>query len=256
MRAGVRAPIRVSCASGFIGQATYKGRFSHTVPARFYRCGCAHVWGMFVLHVWGAQDVTMYILLYVCVVTGGGGGWNAGKWGCGGRAPSCSCAVSAPADQDASQLYYSYRITSVGRGVLGWRGGGRGGGAGERERWGGDPSRHYAVSAPADQDASQLYYSFRIIRGGGGGGEGEPSRSYAVSAPADQDASQLYYSFRITSGGGGGGGGAGERERWEGDPSRSYAVSAPADQDASQQYYSFSITGGRGWGKGEVGGRA
>ena len=29
-----------------------------------------------------------------------------------------------------------------------------------------DPSRSYAVSTPADQDASQLYYSFRIIRGG------------------------------------------------------------------------------------------
>ena len=68
-------------------------------------------------------------------------------------------------------------------------------------------------------------------------GAGDPSRSYAVSAPADQDASQLYYSFRITSGGGGGGGErAGKRERWEGDPSRSYAVSAPADQDASQLY--------------------
>ena len=35
--------------------------------------------------------------------------------------------------------------------------------------WGG-LSRSYAVSAPADQDASQLYYSYRIIKGGGGGG--------------------------------------------------------------------------------------
>ena len=26
------------------------------------------------------------------------------------------------------------------------------------------------VSAPADQDASQLYYSYCIIKGGGGGG--------------------------------------------------------------------------------------
>ena len=26
------------------------------------------------------------------------------------------------------------------------------------------------MSAPADQDASQLYYSYRIIKGGGGGG--------------------------------------------------------------------------------------
>ena len=77
----------------------------------------------------------------------------------------------------------------------------RGGGGG-----GGDPSRSYAVSAPADRDASQLYYSYRIIKGGGGagGGGGDPSRSYAVSAPADRDASQIYYSCRIIKGGGGG----------------------------------------------------
>ena len=49
-------------------------------------------------------------------------------------------------------------------GVWGW--GGRGGGGVEREI-----SRSYAVSAPADQDASQLYYSYHIIRGGGGGGD-------------------------------------------------------------------------------------
>ena len=87
------------------------------------------------------------------------------------------------------------------------------------------------MSAPADQDASQLYYSYRIIKGGGEilvvvtqclplptgthhsytthtvslRGGGDPSRSYAVSAPADRDASQLYYSYRIIKGGGGGG---------------------------------------------------
>ena len=87
--------------------------------------------------------------------------------------------MSAPADRDASRLYYSYRIIEGG---------------------GGGPSRSYAVSAPADRDASQLYYSYRIIKGGGGG---DPSRSYAVSAPADRDASQLYYSYRIIKGGGG-----------------------------------------------------
>ena len=38
---------------------------------------------------------------------------------------------------------------------------------------GGDPSRSYAVSAPADRDASQLYYSYRIIKGGGGRGYSE-----------------------------------------------------------------------------------
>ena len=34
----------------------------------------------------------------------------------------------------------------------------------------GDPSRSYAVSAPADRDASRLYYSYRIVEGGWGGG--------------------------------------------------------------------------------------
>ena len=118
--------------------------------------------------------------------------------------------MSAPADRDASRLYYSYRIIEGG---------------------GGDPSRSYAVSAPANRDASQLYYSYRIIEGGGeilvvvtqclllptathhsytthtvslrGGGGVDPSRSYAVSAPADRDASRLYYSYRIIEGGGG-----------------------------------------------------
>ena len=39
-------------------------------------------------------------------------------------------------------------------------------------------------------------------------GGGVLSRSYAVSAPADRDASQLYYSCLINSVGGKGGGGA------------------------------------------------
>ena len=45
--------------------------------------------------------------------------------------------------------------------------------------------------------------------GGAGGGGGVLSRSYAVSAPADRDASQLYYSclINIISVGGKGGGG-------------------------------------------------
>ena len=44
------------------------------------------------------------------------------------------------------------------------------------------------------------YTTHTVLRGGGGGGEGDPSRSYAVSAPADRDASQLYYSYRIIRG--------------------------------------------------------
>ena len=52
-------------------------------------------------------------------------------------------------------------------GVLGLQGGSRGGVL----------SRSYAVSAPADRDASQLYYSCLIIsvgeKGGGGGASGE-----------------------------------------------------------------------------------
>ena len=42
--------------------------------------------------------------------------------------------------------------------------------------------------------------------GGCKGGGGVLSRSYAVSAPADRDASQLYYSCLINSVGGMGGG--------------------------------------------------
>ena len=44
---------------------------------------------------------------------------------------------------------------------------------------------------------------WQITIAGEGGGEGDPSRSYAVSAPADRDASRLYYSYRIIKGGGG-----------------------------------------------------
>ena len=43
------------------------------------------------------------------------------------------------------------------------------------------------------------------VRGGAGGGGGVLSRGYAVSAPADRDASQLYYSYLIISVGGMGG---------------------------------------------------
>ena len=108
--------------------------------------------------------------------------------------------MSAPADRDASQLYYSYRIIKGGGGgeilvvvtqclllptgthhsytthTVSLRGGG-----------GGDPSRSYAVSAPADRDASQLYYSCRIIKGGGGWVEGGGGAA-RVATPNDCEA--------------------------------------------------------------------
>ena len=43
---------------------------------------------------------------------------------------------------------------------------------GVRGEGGGVLSRSYAVSAPADRDASQLYYSYLIISVGGRGGWG------------------------------------------------------------------------------------
>ena len=50
-----------------------------------------------------------------------------------------------------------------------------------------------------------------------GGGGGVLSRGYAVSAPADRDASQLYYSCLINSVGGKGGGGGGHLgDAWRG----------------------------------------
>ena len=58
------------------------------------------------------------------------------------------------------------------RGVGIWGGGGGGGGAGRGGGGGGVLSRGYAVSAPADRDASQLYCSYLIISVGGRGGWG------------------------------------------------------------------------------------
>ena len=63
---------------------------------------------------------------------GGGGNWGVrrggGGWGVGGGGViSRSYAVSAPADRDASQLYYSYLIISIGgMGVWGAYGGYKG----------------------------------------------------------------------------------------------------------------------------------
>ena len=64
-------------------------------------------------------------------VRGGGGGGGAiggcGGGGGGGRVISRSYAVSAPADRDASQLYYSCLIISIGgMGVWGAYGGYKG----------------------------------------------------------------------------------------------------------------------------------
>ena len=97
-----------------------------------------------------------------------GGKGDGGVWGLhggGGGSISRSYAVSAPADRDASQLYYSCLIISVG-GKGGW---GRMGVAWRGWGEGGSISRSYAVSAPADQVVSQLYYSCLIINVGGKG---------------------------------------------------------------------------------------
>ena len=69
------------------------------------------------------------------------------------------------------------------------------------------------MSAPAYQVASQLYYSYRIIRWklDRSHGSRAPSRSNAVSAPANPVASQQYcyimgeLILHCTRGGGGGG---------------------------------------------------
>ena len=69
------------------------------------------------------------------------------------------------------------------------------------------------MSAPAYRVASQLYYSYRIIRWelDRSYGSRAPSRSYAVSDPANSVASQQYYYImgelilHCTRGGGGGG---------------------------------------------------
>ena len=105
---------------------------------------------------------------------GASGGCKGDLEGGGGGVLSRGYAVSAPVDRDASQLYYSYLIISVG-GRGGWwasggcGGGGGGGGVGGGGGGGGVRSRSYAVSAPADRDASQLYYSYIIISVGGRG---------------------------------------------------------------------------------------
>ena len=76
------------------------------------------------------------------------------------------------------------------------------------------------MSAPADQDASQIYYSYRIIKGGGGGGgEGAGERVRRVGGWVDEreilavvtqclllpTRTHHSYSYRIFKGGGGGG---------------------------------------------------
>ena len=91
--------------------------------------------------------------------------------------------MSAPAGRDALRLYYSYRIIKGGGGEI------------------------LVVVTQCLLLPTGTHHSYTThavsLRGGGGGGGGYPSRSYAVSAPADRDASQLYYSYRIIKGGGG-----------------------------------------------------
>ena len=74
--------------------------------------------------------------------------------------------MSAPADRDASQLYYSYRIIKgwgVGGGGWGVGGGGWGGGGGE----GGERE---ILAAVTQSDLSRSHVSWR----GGGGACGYP----------------------------------------------------------------------------------
>ena len=159
--------------------------------------------------------------------------------------------MSAPADRDASRLYYSYRIIEGGGGgvlvvvtqclllptgthhsytthTVSLGGGGGGGGGGEllvvvtqclllptgthhsytthtvslRGGGGGDPSRSYAVSAPADRDASQLYYSYRIIKGGGGGGEILVVGTQCLLLPTGTHHSYTTHTVSLRGGGG------------------------------------------------------
>ena len=93
---------------------------------------------------------------------------------------------------------------------VGVGGGGAGGCWGKDE---GDPSRSYAVSAPADQDASQLYYSYRVVKGwgGGGGGGGKGGGGRGEGGRGGGGRGRWW-----VGGGGGGGGSAGERVRWVG----------------------------------------
>ena len=60
------------------------------------------------------------------------------------------------------------------------------------------------MSAPADRDASQLYYSYRIIKRGGGGGEG--GEREILAAVTQSDLSRSHVSWR------GGGGACGYSE--------------------------------------------
>ena len=109
--------------------------------------------------------------------------------------------MSAPADRDASRLYYAYRIIEGGggRGVLvvvmqclllpigthhsytthtvSLRGGG---------------ILVVVTQCLLLPTGTHHGCTTHTVSLGGGGGGGDPSRSYAVSAPADRDASRLY----------------------------------------------------------------
>ena len=132
------------------------------------------------------------------------------------------------------------------------------------------------MSAPADRYASRLYYSYRIIEGGGGI---LVVVTQCLLLPTGTHHSYTTHTVSLRGGGGGGGeilvvvtqclllptgthhGCTTHTVSLRGggrDPSRSYAVSAPADRDASQIYYSYRIIkgGGAGGGRGGGGGRS
>ena len=105
--------------------------------------------------------------------------------------------MSAPADRDASQLYYSYRIKG-------------GGGGGEREIL---VVVTQCLLLPTGMHHS--YTTHTVLRGEGGGGEREilVVVTQCLLLPTGMHHS---YTTHTVSLGGGGGGGTGERARWVG----------------------------------------
>ena len=87
------------------------------------------------------------------------------------------------------------------------------------------------MSHPADQDAPQIYYSYRVVKGGGGRARGAGERvrwvgeratlvvvTQCLLLPTRTHHSYTTHTVSLRGGGGGGGArGAGERVRWVGE---------------------------------------